>query len=164
MLLAQYDGTQQRPDDCAASLQLPPQLERGDSHTAHTIRAAPASAAAVRVLAELCCAVLLRAFGVLYLAAAVLAYLYVMPHFEPGRGVHHAATSLSAVGPQLQPLVDVFPGPAWRTEQTLASKLLLSDKRMRVESHTVKGEDGKIYDDWIWVSCCSKTSSRSRML
>ena len=104
---------------------------------------------------------LLRVFGVLYLAAAVLSYLYVMPHFQPGNGVVHAGTSFVAAGSDGgAPLVDVFPGKPWRTEQTLASKLLLSDKRMRVESHTVKGEDGKIYDDWIWVSVCAGRSTR----
>lgn len=104
---------------------------------------------------------LLRVFGVLYLAAAVLSYLYVMPHFQPGNGVVHAGTSFVAAGSDGgAPLVDVFPGKPWRTEQTLASKLLLSDKRMRVESHTVKGEDGKIYDDWIWVSVCAGGSTR----
>ena len=45
----------------------------------------------------------------------------------------------------------VFPGAPWRTSQTISSELLLSDSRMRVESHTILGEDGKRYDDWIWM-------------
>lgn len=37
-----------------------------------------------------------------------------------------------------------FPGPTWRTNQTMSVVELLSNKWMRVESHTVKTEDGQV--------------------
>ena len=47
-------------------------------------------------------------------------------------------------------LFAVFPGDPWRPSNFVSSKLLLSDARARVELHTMRGEDGKLYEDWLW--------------
>jgi ADP-ribose pyrophosphatase YjhB (NUDIX family) len=92
-----------------------------------------------------CTPLRLRIALVAYLLAAVLSWLYVVPVF------------LQSVGPRADsppptpPLVDTFPGAPWRTSQTVSSTLLLSDKRMRVESHTVRSESGALMDNWIWM-------------
>jgi hypothetical protein len=68
----------------------------------------------------------------------VFGWLLVLPRFVP---TPHARP----------PLVDTFPGPLWRTDQTVDSTLLLSDGRMRVESHTVRSESGQLLKNWIWM-------------
>jgi hypothetical protein len=44
-----------------------------------------------------------------------------------------------------------YPGPLWRTNQTLGAVTLLENKWMRVESHRVRTEDGQTVDDWVWM-------------
>ena len=83
---------------------------------------------------------------VLYCAAAWAGRQFLLPLFVSPTAATAASSSSLAT-----PLVDVFPGAPWRTSQTVDSTLVLSDSRIRVEKHTVRGEDGKLYKDWWWM-------------
>ena len=47
--------------------------------------------------------------------------------------------------------MDPFPEPAWRTQQTLATRTLTSTSFARFEIHQVLTDSGTIVDDWLWT-------------
>jgi len=103
--------------------------------------------------AFICSTPFIRFLVVVYIMLAAFCVCFILPFLESSRR-HELATGRHegvALVQNPQQMADVFPGAPWRTSQTVSSTLLLSTPRVRVESHTVRGEDGKEYPDWIWM-------------